>query len=225
MGKVLGDVLGLAAGVAVSPLPIIALIIMLATPRGRLNGLVFVTGWVVGLSALGAVMLVIGGNGDSTSHGQPADWTGALKLALGLALVFFARRLWRRRPADPAQAQLPQWMAAIDRFAPRKVFLLALLLSAGNLKNAPLTIAAGVSISSSGLPVGQQIAALAIFVVIASLGMLIPLGVFLVMGERARNMLGNWKEWAARHNAAVMAVLFFVFGLKLLGDGIGVLVS
>lgn len=43
------------------------------------------------------------------------------------------------------------------------------------------------------------------------------------MGERAKDMLGNWKEWAARHNTAVMAVLFFVFGLKLLGDGIDVL--
>ncbi|MER6108300.1 hypothetical protein [Streptomyces hirsutus] len=38
-----------------------------------------------------------------------------------------------------------------------------------------------------------------------------------------KDMLGNWKEWAARHNTAVMAVLFFVFGLKLLGDGIDVL--
>lgn len=65
-----------------------------------------------------------------------------------------------------------------------KIFLLALLLSAGNLKNAPLTIAAAASISSSGLPVGQQIAALAIFVVIASLGLLAPLVVYLVMRER-----------------------------------------
>ncbi|MFG2117980.1 GAP family protein [Streptomyces sp. NPDC048710] len=225
MGQVLGDVLGLAAGVAVSPLPIIALIIVLATPQGRVNGLVFTTGWVVGLSALGAVILVIGGQGSATTHGQPADWVGALKLALGVALALFAVKLWRHRPADATQAQFPKWMAAIDRFTPLKIFLLALLLSAGNLKNAPLTIAAAASISSSGLPVAEQIATLAIFVFIASIGLLTPLGVFLVMGERAKNLLGNWKEWAARHNTAVMAVLFFVFGLKLLGDGIAVLVS
>lgn len=59
MGKVLGDVLGLAAGVAISPLPIIAIILILATPRGRLNGLLFTVGWILALSALGAVMLVI----------------------------------------------------------------------------------------------------------------------------------------------------------------------
>ncbi|MFF7750768.1 GAP family protein [Streptomyces sp. NPDC007971] len=225
MGNVLGDVLGLAAGVAVSPLPIVALIIVLATPWGRLNGLVFVTGWVVGLSGLGAVMLVVGGQGSATTHGHPADWVGVVKLVLGVALALLAVRLWRHRPTDVTQARLPQWMAAIDRFTPVKIFLLALLLSAGNLKNAPLTIAAAASISSSGLPVGQQVGALAVFVVIASVGLLTPLGVYLVMGERAKNMLGNWKDWAARHNVAVMAVLFFVFGLKLLGDGIDVLTS
>jgi hypothetical protein len=38
-------------------------------------------------------------------------------------------------------------------------------------------------------------------------------------------VLGNWRDWAAQHNVAVMAVLFFVLGLKLLGDGISVLTS
>ncbi|MFE5400627.1 GAP family protein [Streptomyces sp. NPDC056580] len=179
----------------------------------------------MGLSGLGAVMLVIGGQGSAGGHGQPADRVGALKLVLGVALLLFAVRMWRRRPTDVTQARLPKWMAAIDGFPAVKIFLLALLLSAGNLKNAPLTIAAAASISASGLPDGQRIGALALFVVVASLGLLIPLAVYLAMRERARGTLGDWKEWAARHNVAVMAVLFFVFGLKLLGDGIGVLSS
>ncbi|MEU6010197.1 hypothetical protein [Streptomyces sp. NPDC047453] len=51
------------------------------------------------------------------------------------------------------------------------------------------------------------------------------MGVFLLGGERAKTTLGDWKEWAAQHNAAVMAVLFFVLGLKLLGDSISILTS
>ncbi|MFI0788085.1 GAP family protein [Streptomyces lydicus] len=223
MGHAVGDVLGLAAGVAVSPLPIVAIILVLATPQGRRNGTLFALGWVVGLAALGAIMLAVGGTGGASAHKHPATWVGALKLALGALLVLFGARQWRRRPKDASQAQLPKWMAAIDRFTPVKILGLGLLLSAGNLKNAPLTIAAGASISSAGLPVPQQIGTLAIFVVIASLGVLAPLAVFVVMGERARSMLGSWRDWAARHNVAVLAVLFFVLGLKLLGDGISVL--
>ncbi|MFH8557036.1 GAP family protein [Streptomyces celluloflavus] len=223
MGHAVGEVLGLAAGVAVSPLPIVAIILILATPRGGLNGPLFALGWVLGLAALGAIMLAVGGTGGAAGHKHPATWVGALKLALGVLLVFFGARQWRRRPKDAAQAQLPKWMAAIDRFTPVKILGLGLLLSAANVKNAPLTIAAGASISSAGLPVPQQIGTLAIFVVIASLGVLAPLAVYLVMGERARTVLGNWRDWAALHNVAVMAVLFFVLGLKLLGDGVGVL--
>lgn len=58
-----------------------------------------------------------------------------------------------------------------------------------------------------------------------ALGLLAPLGVFLIGGDRARTTLGGWRDRAARHNVAVMAVLFFVIGLKLLGDGISILTS
>ncbi|MEU9380357.1 GAP family protein [Streptomyces sp. NPDC048279] len=225
MGKVLGDVLGLAAGVAVSPLPIIAVILVLATPRGRLNGVLFTVGWILGLAALGAVMLAIASPARASAHNHPATWVGALKLAIGLFLVVFGALQWHRRPRDPSQARLPKWMSAIDRLTPVKVFALGLALAALNAKNAPLTIAAGAAIGSAGLPLGQQIASLAVFVVIATLGLLAPLGVFLLGGARAKATLGDWKDWAARHNVAVMAVLFFVLGLKLLGDGIGVLAS
>jgi hypothetical protein len=38
MGAAIGEVLGLAAGVAVSPLPIVAMILLLATPRVASTG-------------------------------------------------------------------------------------------------------------------------------------------------------------------------------------------
>ncbi len=158
-------------------------------------------------------------------NNHPATWVGALKLALGVLLVLFGARQWHRRPADPSQAQLPKWMGAIDRLTPVKVLGLGMALAAINPKNAPLTIAAGAAIGSAALPVGQQIASLAIFVLIATLGLLAPLGVFLLGGERAKTMLGSWKDWAAQHNVAVMAALFFVLGLKLLGDGMSILIS
>lgn len=59
--------------------------------------------------------------------------------------------------------------------------------------------------------------------VVGSLGLLTPLCVFLVMGERARSTLADWRDWAARNNTAVMAVLFLVLGAKLVGDGVSVL--
>ena len=97
MGHAVGDVLGEAAAVAVSPIAIVAIILILATPRARLNGPLFALGWVLGLAALGAIMLAIGAPGGASADHHPATWVGALKLALGALLLLFGAREWRRR--------------------------------------------------------------------------------------------------------------------------------
>jgi hypothetical protein len=42
-------------------------------------------------------------------------------------------------------------------------------------------------------------------------------------GDRATATLDGWKSWLSANNAAVMAVLFFVFGVVLLSQGLGLL--
>ena len=223
MGAAIGDVLGLAAGVAVSPLPIVAMILVLATPRGRVNGIVFGLGWVLGLAVLGAVVLALAGPADASDGGEPAAWTGWLKLLLGVLALLLAVRQWRGRPAPGSEPQMPRWMASIDRLKPGGALGLGALLSAVNPKNGGLTIAAAATIAGTGLAGGEQAVVLAVFVLIGSAGVLAPLVVYLVAGEGAARTLDGWKTWAATHNAAVMAVLFLVFGFKLVGDGIAVL--
>jgi hypothetical protein len=223
MGAAIGDILGLAAGVAVSPLPVVAMILLLATPRGRANGSLFGVGWLAGLAVLGAVVLALAGPADASSGGQPAAWTGWLKLMLGVLALLLAVRQWRGRPAEGAEPEMPKWMAGLDRLGPGGALGLGALLSAVNPKNGGLTIAAAASIAAAGLAGGAQAVVLATFVVVGSLGVLAPLAVYLVGGKRAASTLDTWRTWAASHNAAVMAVLFLVFGFKLVGDGIAVL--
>jgi hypothetical protein len=42
VGQAIGDFLPADVGVAISPLPIVAVVLMLVTPRGRVNGPLFV---------------------------------------------------------------------------------------------------------------------------------------------------------------------------------------
>jgi len=223
MGAAIGDVLGLAAGVAVSPLPIVAMILVLATPRGRVNGSLFGIGWLAGLSILGTVVLLLAGPADPSDDGTPAAWTGWLKLLLGVLALLLAARQWRGRPAEGAAPEMPRWMAGLDKLKPGGALGLGALLSGVNPKNAGLTIAAAATIAGAGLAGGEQAVTLAVFVVIGSAGVLAPLIVYLVAGERAARTLDAWKTWSGDHNAAIMAVLFLVFGFKLVGDGIAVL--
>jgi hypothetical protein len=55
----MGELLPLALGIAISPIPIIAIILMLITPKARSNGLAFLGGWMVGILAVGGLALVV----------------------------------------------------------------------------------------------------------------------------------------------------------------------
>jgi hypothetical protein len=223
MGSAIGSMFGFAAGVAVSPFPIVAVILLLSTPAGRRNGGAFIIGWLVGLGALGAIVLLIAGPAGATSEGGPATWVGWLKLVLGLLLLLLAIAQWRHRPASADQATMPKWMAKLDTIRVGGAAGLGALLAAGNPKNGTLTIAAAASIAGTGASAAGQAVAMALFVLIGSLGVLAPVGVYLFAGETAVHTLSSWRTWFIANNTAIMAVLFFVIGIKLVGDAIGVL--
>lgn len=224
MGSAIGDILPEAVAVAISPLPIIGMILLLTSQRARRNGLVFLLGWLVGLFGVGLIVLFVADASGATSEdgGDPATWVGWLLLALGVLLVLLAVRRWRGRPRDGEEAQLPGWMETIDEFTAIRSLLVGFVLAALNPKNTTLTIAAAASIAAAGLSTADSIIVLAVFVVIGTLGLAIPLVIYFAMGSRAPEVLGELQQWMAAHNAAIMAILLVLIGAKLIGSGISV---
>ena len=220
MTDAIGQVLPLAVGVALSPVPIIAVVLMLGTPAGRVNGPAFLLGWIVGLTVVATlVLLVAGGAGASESDG-PATWVAVLELLLGALLLLVAVRQWRGRPTGGEGGELPKWMRGIDRFTAGRSVAMGAALSGVNPKNLLLTVGAAAAVAQAGLPAGEQAVAMGVFVLIATLGPGIPVVIYFAMGERAERLLDELKLWMAGNNAAIMAVLCLVIGAKLLGDGI-----
>ena len=221
MGATIGDILPLAVGVAISVVPIIAVILMLFTPKARTNSVAFLFGWLLGLIVVGSIVL-IAGDVASDDSGE-STVSGVVKLLLGLLLLLLAVRNWRSRPKAGEDPKMPGWMAAIDEFGAGKSAGIAALLSGLNPKNLALTAAAAATIAAAGLTTGEQIGAFAVFVAIASITVAAPVLVYLIMGERVQGGLNSLKEWLLANNNTVMAVLFVVFGAKLLGDAISIL--
>jgi threonine/homoserine/homoserine lactone efflux protein len=217
--EAIGQVLSLGVGVALSPVPIIAVVLMLGTPRARANGPAFVLGWVAGLAVVGTLVLLASSGADASDEGDPADWVGVLKLVLGVLLLLVAARTWRGRPRAGSEAELPKWMQTIDTFGAPKSAGFGALLSGVNPKNLLLTVGAAAAIAQTGIPAGEQAVALVVFVVVGTLGPGVPVAIYLAMGERAKRLLDELKGWMGAHNAAIMAVLCLVIGAKLIGDG------
>jgi hypothetical protein len=220
MGEAIGQSLPLAIGVALSPVPIIAVVLMLTTPRARANGPAFVLGWLVGLGVVGAIVLALAGPGGASEEGQPAAWVSWVKLLLGLLLLLVAARQFRGRPHEGEEAPLPKWMGAIDRFTPGQALGGGAALAGANPKNLLLAVGAAAAIAQTGIPASQQAIAYAVFAIIGTLGVGAPVGIYFAMGKRSAELLGSLKDWIGHNNAVIMSVLCLVIGVKLLGDAL-----
>lgn len=220
MGAAIGQILTFAVGVAVSPIPIIAVILMLFSKKATANSLSFLAGWVLGLLGVGLIVLALG---LGASDGAPSDTTGWIKLVLGVLFLGLGVRQWKSRPKKGEQATMPGWMSAIDTFTAPKAFGMAVVLAALNPKNLGLTIAAAATIGAAGLSNADEIIVLVVFVVIASLAVAVLVVLNLILGSKAEHALTEMKEWLVDNNSTVMSMLFVIIGAKLLGDGITIL--
>jgi threonine/homoserine/homoserine lactone efflux protein len=220
MGQAIGQVLAFGVGVALSPIPIIAVVLMLATPKGRANGPAFLAGWILGLAVVGTIVLLVSSGAEASENGGPAEGLSIVKLALGVLLLVVAARQWRGRPRGKDDPELPKWMRTIDTFTPVRAGGIAVALSAVNPKNLLLTVGAGAAIAQTGASTGDQAVALAVFVLLGTLGPGIPVGIYFLMRDRASTILESLRGWMARENATIMAVLCLIIGAKLIGDAI-----
>jgi threonine/homoserine/homoserine lactone efflux protein len=220
IGQAIGQALPFGVGVALSPVPIIAVVLMLSTPKGRVNGLTFLLGWVVGIAVLGTIVLLVAGGASASKHGSPATWVSIVKIALGVLLLLLAVRQWRGRPRGDTQPELPGWMKSVDTFTPVRSAGVAVVLSAVNPKNLILVVGAAAAIAQTGATAGGQAVALAVFIVVATLGVGAPVAIYYLMGDKATKILADLHDWMARENATIMAVICLIIGAKLIGDAI-----
>ena len=97
MGSVIGCGLPLAVGVAISPMPIIAVIHMLLVPRAGAASAGFLAGRVAGIVVTATVVTIIADTaGLSTSGGGSTG--GVIKIVLGAVIVLLGVKHWRGRP-------------------------------------------------------------------------------------------------------------------------------
>jgi hypothetical protein len=217
---VIGDLLPVALGVAISPVPIIAVILMLLSPRAGAASVTLLAGWVVGITTVVTLGVLLAHPDDASTAGGPSAMSSVVELLLGLVAVLIAVRTWRRRPRPGEPARVPAWMGAIDQVTPLKAFALGALLSGLNPKNLTLGLAGGLIIASDGLSTGQAAAAIAVFVVIASVTLAVPVVGYLVAREGMEAPLIRMRDWLTDNNATVMSVVMLVIGVAILGNGL-----
>ena len=221
MTSAIGEILPLALGIAISPIPIIAAILMLLSPRAKTTDVGFLAGWVVGVVAAVTVFTLVSALLPDEDPDASKPIVGSIKIVLGLLLVLLAVKQWRSRPGENETAAMPKWMSAIDSMTPTKALVLGFLLSAVNPKNLVMAIGAGVAAGAAGLDAGGTVIVLAVYTLLAVSTVLVPVIGYLFASSAVRAPLERLRVWLQQNNATVMSILLLVIGVVSIGKGLG----
>lgn len=213
-----GDIFPFAIVVALSPFTVIAVVLMLLSPRPIGTGLGFTAGL---FAALGVVAGLATGLAALLPEGEegPSPVLGLITIALGLACIALAFKQWRGRPDDGAE--LPKWMAGLDSVTVQKAVTLGLLIGGPKPKSLVLSIGAGVTIAYHLDDPLQAGVLVVLYALLASSSALVLVILTLVNRAGMASVLEGLRGWLVAHNTAIITIILLVIGAVLLGTGLG----
>jgi Sap, sulfolipid-1-addressing protein len=205
--------------VTLEPIPLSAMILLLAAERGIMKGLGFTLGWLLTLVGIVALTVLVTGGEPLIPQSAPSTASLAVKLAVGVALVFIGYRR-RRRPASNEPKKQPRWMASIDRINPVAAAGLGFLLQPWVL------VAAGVAtITQAQISSGLEYFGLVAFCLWCTASYF-ALEIYAVLRpEKVKTRLDAMLQWINTHTDQAIVYLSLGLGLYLVAKSIYGLVS
>jgi threonine/homoserine/homoserine lactone efflux protein len=205
--------------VTLEPIPLTAMILLLAAERGILKGLGFTLGWLATLVGIVALTVLVTGGKPLIPQSAPSTAALTVKLAVGIVLVFTGYRRWGK-PTSSEPKKQPRWMAGIDRINPVAAAGLGFLLQPWVL------VAAGVStITQAKLTSGQEYFAVFAFCIWCTASYLVMETYAAVRPEEVKTRLNALLEWINTHKDQAIVFLSLGLGLYLTAKSIYELVS
>jgi threonine/homoserine/homoserine lactone efflux protein len=202
-----------AVGVALSPLPILAMLLVLGSRRPVVHGAAFWIAWTIGVAAPTVAFVLVAERADAIDDEQAA--IAVAEIAIGVVFLAVAARLaFGRRPKRSDAA--PRWLDALDRSGPLRAAALALILSSGNPKNLALMLAAAVAIVQEG----QLTLGAAGFVALAVSTVSLLLAGYAAFSDQSASMLARLRATVARNDRSIALVVGLVVGTYFFVDGI-----
>jgi Sap, sulfolipid-1-addressing protein len=208
--------------ITLEPIPLTAMILLLAAERGVLKGAGFALGWLLTLVAIVAVVVVVTDGKPLIHKSSPSTAALSVKLACGAVLVFIAYRRRQRigRPQSGGPKKQPRWMAGIDRINPLASAGLAFLLQPWVL------VAAGVAtIVNARLNNAVEYLLVFLFCLWATASILAMEIYAVARPATVKARLSALLEWIGSHTDQAIAILSLGLGLYLMAKSIYGLVS
>lgn len=218
------ELLAYGAGVALSPIHIVLLLLLLLGTAPLRRGGLFVLGWLLTTALVVIALLTIGhGLLLDMSHGSQHR-TGLDLIAGGALVAIGGRELIRAVLHDDGP---PGWAGAVDRFAAMPLPLLLLISSVTEVISPDdllLFAKCSAVILGAGLPISEEIACSVTFSLASSLLLIVPFTAVLIGRDRVLPWLQTGKTIVLNRGELVLGAVSLLLGGYLGWQGITTLI-
>lgn len=198
-----------------SPALISVSILLLSTQQPLRTASAFLLGAAAILLTLGTLVLLYFGG---TLPFRAPQVGQTLSIMLGVLFLLIGIRSYLNMP-DP-DAPPAQWLAHIDRMAPRQAFFWGLLLVGTNLKIVAAYAFGVNSIIQARVSLLVGMLLLALLLVIILSGMLIPIGIYCIRPDDAQRILARFRAGIAHASRLLFTAAFLAIGLYFATRGL-----
>jgi len=203
---------------AASPTTLLAVLVVLLSGRGRVNGIAFAAGFLFGGVAAFLTAFFVGSTISNEHHGSFRSYA---ELALGVVLIAVA---WRaRRAPEPMEAGgrsgMDTLFERLEHIRPALSFSLGVALGVGT-KRLIITAVAATTVAFAGLSSTEEAGLACLYVVVGGLSVWLPVAVYLIAGERADDWISNAKAWLTTNSQKVVSYSSTAFGVAIIGDAL-----
>jgi len=214
MSDTLPGLILLAIGGSIAPPLLLLTTLFLSSQRPLPNAGALALGYFATCAVIGISGLVLFGGAESavSTVGR------VISISVGALLVVFGIRSLLNAP-DP-DASPPRWMESIDSMSPPMAFAFGMALFPLQVKNLAIFVACLNLIIASSLSLEGSIVGLGLVLVVFAIPVLVLIGLYAAVPQRASAMLGSLQTWMRDNSRAITIVICLVFGSFFLVRGL-----
>ncbi|NML52705.1 GAP family protein [Streptomyces sp. R302] len=213
------DLLLIGLAVTLFPLPVMAFVLVLASPRGVRKGLVFILAWVACLVLVITLVLLLTGGEPPAPRSPPSVAALWVSLLFGVGLVGYGVHRWRRVRSGAVAPKAAEEDPA-DRTARKGASLWSAAALAVLLQPWGMVGAAAATVVHADLSEAGSVVALAAFCLVATSSLLAMELSMVFAPERSANALMGLHDWLRRHKEPAVIGVCLALGLWLISRGL-----
>jgi len=203
---------------AASPVTLIATLVVLGTKDGRVNGIAFAAGFILGQAAGLGIPLIVGLIvTDVGEGGNASNW---FELAIGVLMLLAALRMRRKRSEPiPDESRAAALLVRLERVNLKTAFSIGIPLGVG-VKRLLIAILAASTIALEATSRAAEFQQASLYVIVATVLVWLPVTAYFIIGKSADQWVEVSKRWLLANQREVSFYLALIFGVSFTIDAV-----